>query len=174
MWNFRLDSLLKVFPHSVQLCGFSPVWTSMWFLRLPFWWKPFPHTSHTKSFSLLCIFMCVFSVDERLKALWQNSHLWGFSAVWMILCLHNVLESLKPLPHTLQTNGLVLVWSGMRWWMVSVYLVLNILWHWLHWYFGCKVDMLSSKESMVPSESVGLGRSIFGMLFCLICPVHLL
>ena len=161
-WNFKFESLLNDLPHVSQVCGFSPVWTRTWFRKFPFWWNPFPHISHWKSFSVLWIFIWVFSVEDLLNALLQNWHLCGLSAVWMILCLHNVLDKRNPLPHMLQTKGLVFVWSGMRKCMVSVYFVLNTLWHCKHWYFGSiPRSSIPDKLPIVEVDSVGLGTLSF-------------
>ena len=106
--------------------------------------------------------MWVFNVEDLLNAFLQNWHLCGLSAVWMILCLHNVLDKRNPLPHMLHTKGLVFVWSGIRKCMVSVYFVLNTLWHCKHWYFGSIPRLsISDKLPIVEVDSVGLGTLSF-------------
>uniref|UniRef100_A0A3B5B2J4 Secreted protein n=1 Tax=Stegastes partitus TaxID=144197 RepID=A0A3B5B2J4_9TELE len=99
MCAFSLLSWMKLFPHTLHLNGFSPVWMRMCLFRLCCRVKPAPHVSHVNIFPLWTDW-CVLSDRLFTKALPQTVHLYGCSPVWTLRWHCSVKAYLKPSPHS--------------------------------------------------------------------------
>ena len=76
-------------PHSLQICGFSPVWMRRWVFKLLDVLKPFWQKSQTYGRSPVCILTCRSNRLGRSKTLPQVSHGnmrldFGRSRFWMV------------------------------------------------------------------------------------------
>lgn len=110
LWLLTCDSKLKVRPQTLQLYGFSPVWTLMCLFKVPFSLKRFPQNEQLNGFSPVWLLKCITNVFFWLKLLLHTEQLNGFSPVWLLIWVFRLTLALKLLLQTVQVNGFSPVW----------------------------------------------------------------
>lgn len=92
---FRLNFLVKPFPHLPQMKGFSPVWVLWCMSREHFWMKALAQCMQRYGFSPVCVRWCVYRWPFCAYLLPHSVHLYGFSPVWLRLWISSWLKHLK-------------------------------------------------------------------------------
>lgn len=113
LWLLTCDSKLKFRPQTLQLYGFSPVWTLMCLFKVPFSLKRFPQNEQLKGLSPVWLLKCIANVFFWLKLLLHTEQLNGFSPVWLLIWVFKLAFVLKLLVQTVQVKGFSPVWLLM-------------------------------------------------------------
>lgn len=99
-WRMRWDKQLKFWPQTGHLCGFFPLWIRLWLLRLTFASLLFSHFEHLYGFSPEWILWSFPRSEIWLKLFPQSEHRSGFSLVWILWCLSRPDFRVKLFPQT--------------------------------------------------------------------------
>uniref|UniRef100_A0A8C0YKV6 Uncharacterized protein n=1 Tax=Cyprinus carpio carpio TaxID=630221 RepID=A0A8C0YKV6_CYPCA len=99
------ETVLKVFPHSPQTCGRSPVCVRRCSARCMLCTKPLSQNSHRNGRSPECVRRC-----SRRCVFWRNrfpqiAQGYGRSPVCTLWCSVTFAREEKVFPHTLHWNG---------------------------------------------------------------------